>query len=191
MSEVDELYEALEEAREADQVASACVLYEEILTREEVENVFSTLLYVTDLIDFGNYLQAEATLNRLEDMCDTDDARELHCFNRATLHEKRGELAEAEKWYRKAHEWNTSRGELLLMAAEMAFHRGEVGRAEFLVREALKYQCDKAEAFGTLGGYLASQRRFEEARRMFGEVLSLDPGNGHAREWLLDLEPLV
>ena len=62
MSEIDELYEALEEARDADQVASACVIYEEILIQEEVENVASTLLYVTDLIDFGNYAQAQATL---------------------------------------------------------------------------------------------------------------------------------
>jgi len=44
MSEIDELYEALEEARDADQVASACVIYEEILIQEEVENVASTLL---------------------------------------------------------------------------------------------------------------------------------------------------
>lgn len=191
MSEIDELYEALEEAREADQVASACVIYEELLMNEEVENVFSTLLYVTDLIDLGNYAQAEATLNRIEELCEADDARELHCFNRATLHEKRGELAEAEKYYRQAHEYNTSRGELLLMAAEMAFHRGEVGRAEFLARESLKFQGDKAEAYGTLGAYLASQRRFAEARTMFAEVLALDPDNEHAREWLLDLEPLL
>ena len=39
MSEIEELYEVLEEAREADQVASACVIYEEILTQEDVENV--------------------------------------------------------------------------------------------------------------------------------------------------------
>lgn len=187
MSEIDELYEALEEAREDDQVASACVIYEEILMNEDVENVFSTLLYVTDLIDLGNYAQAEATLNRIEELCESDEARELLCFNRGTLHEKRGEFADAEACYRKAHEWNTSRGELLLMAAEMAFHRGEVGRAEFLARESLKFQGDKAEAYGTLGAYLASQRRFAEARLMFEEVLKIDQNNEHAQEWLLDL----
>jgi len=191
MSEIEELYEALEEARDADQVASACVIYEEILTQEDVENVLSTLLYVTDLIDLGNFERAEATLTRVAELCEDDEAGELLLFNRATLHEKQGEFAEAEKYYRAAHEKNTSRGELLVMAANMAFHRGEAGKAEFLVREALKYQCDKEEVLGTLGGYLASQRRFEEAGAAFKEALEIDPGNEHAREWLMDLEPLL
>lgn len=190
MSETEELYEALEEAREADQVASACVIYEEILTLEDVENVFSTLLYATDLIDFGNFAQAEATLHRVSELCDDDESKELLLFNLATLHEKRGEFAEAEKYYRQAHERNTTRGELLVMAANMAFHRGEAGKAEYLVREALKYQCDRDEAYSNLGGYLASQRRFSEACEAFQEVLKVDPANEHAREWLEDLKQL-
>jgi len=125
MSEIEELYEALEEAREADQVASACVIYEEILTLEDVENVFSTLLYATDLIDFGNFSQAEATLERVGELCEDDEAKELLLFNKATLYEKLGRFAEAEKCYREAHEKNTTRGELLVMAANVAFHRGE------------------------------------------------------------------
>ena len=190
MSEIEELYEALEEARDADQVASACVIYEEILTIEDVENVFSTLLYATDLIDFGNYAQAEATLHRVEDLCEEDDAMELLLYNFATLYEKRGEFAEAEKFYRKAHEKNTTRGELLILAASMAFNRGEAGKAEFLVRESLKYQCDRDEAYANLGGYLASQRRFAEAKAAFEEVLKIDRENDHAREWIEDLEQL-
>jgi len=190
MSEIEELYEALEQAREADQVASACVIYEEILTLEDVENIFSTLLYATDLIDFGNFAQAEATLHRVEELCEDDDAMELFLFNFATLHEKRGEFAEAEKSYRKAHEKNTTRGELLVMAANMAFHRGEAGKAEFLVREALKYQCERDEAYANLGGYLASQRRFAEAKAAFEEVVKIDPGSEHSLEWIEDLEQL-
>ncbi len=188
MSEIEELYEALEEVREADQVASACVIYEEILTLEDSENVFSTLLYATDLIDFGNFAQAESTLHRVSELCEDAGSKELLLFNLATLHEKKGELAEAEKYYRQAHETNTTRGELLVMAANMAFHRGEPAKAEHLVREALKYQCDRDEAYGNLGGYLASQRRFAEACDAFREVLKIDPENDHAREWIEDLE---
>jgi len=141
MSEIEELYEALEEAREADQVASACLIYEEILTQEDVENVFSTLLYATDLIDFGNFAQAEATLERVGELCEDDEAKELLLFNKATLCEKLGRFEEAEKYYRDAHEKNTTRGELLVMAGNMAFHCNESAKAEYLVREALKYQC--------------------------------------------------
>ena len=181
----------LEEAREADQVASACVIYEEILTQEDVENVMSTLLYATDLIDFGNFSQAEATLLRVTDLCDEAESKELLFFNLATLHEKKGELKDAEKHYRLAHEQNTTRGELLLMAANMAFHQGEPAKAEYLVREGLKYQCEKAEAYSSLGFYLASQRRFPEAKTAFQEVLKIDPGNEYAIEWIEDFNPLL
>ena len=190
MSEIEELYEALEEAREADQVASACVIYEEILTLEDVENVASSLNYAADLIDFGNYAQAEATLSRLGELCQDDEAEELLLFVFATLHEKRGEFAEAEKFYRQAHEKNTVRGDYLVLAASMAFHRGEAGKAEFLVREALKYQCERDEALSNLGGYLASQRRFREAKAAYEEVLKIDPKDEHALEWVEDLEQL-
>ena len=191
MSEIEELYEVLEEAREADQVASACVIYEEILTQEDVENVMSTLLYATDLIDFGNFAQAEATLLRVTDLCDEAESQELLFFNLATLHEKKGELRDAEKQYRLAHEQNTTRGELLLMAANMAFHQGEPAKAEYLVREGLKYQCAQDEAYSSLGFYLASQRRFPEAKKAFQEVLKIDPENEYAIEWIEDLNPLL
>ncbi len=191
MSEIEELYQALEEAREADQVASACLIYEEILTQEDTENLFSSLLYATDLIDFGNFSQAEATLERLGELCEDDEEKELLLFNKATLYEKTGRFADAEKYYRAAHEKNTTRGELLLMAANMAFQRAEAAKAEYLVREALKYQCEKDEAYASLGGYLASQRRFSEAREAFLEVLKADPSNEHAAEWLEDLEQVL
>ena len=181
----------LEEARDTDQVASACVIYEEILTQEDVENVMSTLLYTTDLIDLGNFAQAEATLLRVTDLCDEAESKELLFFNVATLHEKKGELRDAEKYYRLAHEQNTTRGELLLMAANMAFHQGEPAKAEYLVREGLKYQCEQAEAHSSLGFYLASQRRFPEAKTAFQEVLKIDPGNEYAIEWIEDLNPLL
>lgn len=191
MSEIEELYEVLEEAREADQVASACVIYEEILIQEDVENVMSTLLYVTDLIDFGNFAQAEATLLRVTELCDEVESQELLFFNFATLHEKKGEFRDAEKYYRLAHEQNTTRGELLLIAANMAFHQGEPAKAEYLVREGLKYQCAQDEAYSSLGFYLASQRRFSEAKTAFDKVLEIDPENEYATEWIEDLNPLL
>jgi tetratricopeptide (TPR) repeat protein len=77
------------------------------------------------------------------------------------------------------------------MAANMAFHQGEPAKAEYLVREGLKYQCERDEAYSSLGGYLASQRRFPEAKSAFEEVLKIDPENEHATEWIEDLEQLL
>lgn len=191
MSETDELYDALEEARDCDQVASACVLYEEILTHDEEEDIPSTLLYVQDLTDLGNYGQAFATLQRIEDLMPPPLEASFH-WVKGTVHEEMGEYSEAETCYREADKRESeNRGDYLIQAASMAFHRGEVARAEYLVREALKKECERDEALGNLGGYLASQRRFAEACDAFKQVLEIDPENENAREWLLDLDHLV
>ena len=190
MSEIEELYDALEAAQENDQVASACVLYETILTLEDEENVSATLLYVADLIDLGNPGQAEATLLRVEELCEGELESEWHAaFGHLNHH--RGRFEEAERNYRMAHELRTDRGDFLLLAAGSAFQRGEAAKAEYLVREALKYQCEQAEAFTNLGTYLASQRRFEEARESFKKALKLDRDNEFAHEWLADLDQVI
>lgn len=190
MSEIEDLYEELEEAQERDQVASACLLYEEILTLEDEENVLATLLYVADLIDLGNISQAEATLLRIEELCEGELASDWHAA-RGQLNHHRGRYEDSEKDYRAAHELRTDRGDYLILAAASAFQRGEAGKAEYLVREALKYQCEKEEAYTNLGTYLASQRRFEEAGDCFQKVLKLDAENEFAREWLEDLELVI
>ena len=191
MSEIDELNQALEKARDADQVASACVLYEEILTHDEEEDFASTLLYVQDLNDLGNYGQALATLQRIEDLVPKVLMMSYH-WARGTVHEEIGDFSEAEVCYREADKHdNEGRGDYLVQAASMAFRRGEVGRADFLVREALKKDCERDEALSNLGGYLASQRRFVEAKTAFQEVLTIDHENENAREWLIDLEQLI
>jgi len=190
MSEIEELYEELEEAQEQDQVASACILYEEILTLEDEENIPATLLYVADLIDLGNVGQAEATLLRIEELCEGDLEADWHAgFGQLNHH--RGRFEEAEKNYRLAHELRTDRGDYLILAAASAFQRGEAAKAEYLVREALKYQCEQDEAYTNLGTYLAGQRRFEEAAGAFRKVLELDLGNEFASEWLADLEQVI
>lgn len=188
MTEIDELYEALEEARENDAVASACVIYEAILTEEEEENVPSTLLYVNDLVDLGDLARAEACLVRVEELCESVEERELFAYQQGNLAERRGQLEEAEKWYRAAFERNPERADYLLMAAEVVFHRGEAAKAEHLVREALKGEVDREQAWCQLGAYLASMRRFAEAIEVFERVLAEDPDHEHASEWLDDLQ---
>lgn len=190
MSEIDELFEALEEAREADQVASACVIYEEILTLDDVEDAAQTLLYIRDLVDLGNFGQAEATLDRVFELVDQEN-QHFWYWTKGTFCEETGDFAEAESSFRKAHKCSSQRGDYLVQAASMAFRQGESAKAEYLVREALKLPCEKDEALSNLGGYLASQRRFEEARATFQEVLAIDARNEHAHEWLEDLGQLL
>ncbi len=192
-AELEALYEALEEAQGNDQVASACFIYENILTIEETENIGATLLYVTDLIDLGNIGQAEATLVRIEELCEDNEAGDLCMWHSvsADLHAHVGRYEEAIAAYRKAHELDTSRGDLLALAANAAFQTGEAGKAEYLIREALKFPCEQSEVQAALGTYLAAQRRFQEATDAFKKALSLDAENTFAAEWIEDLEQLV
>lgn len=190
MSEIEDLYEALAEAQDADQVASACAIYEQILTEEDVENLEATLLYVTDLVDLGNLSQAEATLLRLDELCPDELRGDWH-YTFASFEEFRGQYLAAEKHYRQAHDLRTDRGDYLTLAANAAFQQGEPAKAEFLIREALKFQCDLAEAYGNLGLYLASQRRNSEAREAFTKALTEDPDNENAREWIADLDQIL
>lgn len=190
MTELDDLYEALEEAQSADQVASACVLYENILTIEDEENISATLLYIADLIDLGNIGQAESTLLRIEELCEGElEAEWLSAF--ASLNHHKGRFDEAVKQYRKAHELSSDRGDFLVLAAASAGQAGDLSKAEFLIREALKFQCEQDEAYQNLGSYLAGQRRFAEARDCFLKVLKLDSGNELAAEWIEDLDQVI
>lgn len=190
MSDNDELHEALREVRDLDQVASACVIYEELLTSEDDENIESTLLYILDLLDLGDLPQATATLKRIDELC-TGGVREYYLWTHGMVDEKYGRYAEAEKHLRKAHEMAPTKGSYLIEAASMAFRQGESAKAEYLVREALKCDCDRDEGLRNLGGYLAAQRRFVEARKALTESLKIDPGHEDSILWIEDLDQLI
>ncbi len=191
-SDLEDLYQALEDYQAADQVASACVIYEEILTTEDEEDLSLTLLYVTDLIDLGNLAQAEATLLRVEDQC-LGELKAQWLASYASLNHHRGHFSEAERQYRLAFEHcqENENGDYLILAAAAASHCGELTKAEFLIREALKSPCDHQEAYAHLGTYLAGQRRFTEARACFEKLLEISPQNEFAIEWLKDLEQIT
>lgn len=192
MSSINDLLELLEDAEERDQLATARHLYEQILVEDEAdENLAATLLYVANLVDLGDLNHAEATLSRIEEDL-PDDLKATFHSQRGDLHSHRGSYAEAEKEYRAADKIDSNEGEYLVFAAQAAFQQGEIGRAEYLIREAIAIGGEVLdEAYGNLAGYLVAQQRYQEAKICYEKVVSLDPENDHAQEWIEDLNRVL
>ncbi|MDA7882172.1 tetratricopeptide repeat protein, partial [Akkermansiaceae bacterium] len=139
----------------------------------------------------GDLNHAEATLARIEEEI-SGDLRAGFLSQRGDLHSHRGHYAEAEKDYREANKLDSNEGEYLIFAAQAAFQQGEVARAEYLIREAIAVGGEVLdEAYGNLAGYLVAQQRYQEAKTCYEKVVSLDPGNEHAREWIVDLNRVL
>jgi tetratricopeptide (TPR) repeat protein len=78
-------------------------------------------------------------------------------------------------------EWPTRLGAALLLGA------GRPAEAELALREALRRDAARAEAWGLLGGALASRQRYAEAVAALERAQSLDPGYLETRPALSEL----
>ncbi len=190
MASRDELYEALSLAEENDQLATARVLYEEIL-QDDPENGALQILHAANLIELGDLATAEEVLGSAGDLLEEDEIRPGYLVQRGNLARERGALEEAEAHFREAHKLNKEDGDPLILAASVASARGELAKAEYLVREAAKLPETAEEGYFQLGNILVSQQRYEEAYETFSKVLELAPGNELAEEWQEDLAQVL
>ena len=185
----DELYEALSEAEEHDQLATARVLYEQILL-DDAENGALQVLYAANLIELGDLTAAETVLGQAEELLD-EEIRPGYLVQKGHLARERGQLAEAEKSFREAFKLNSEDGDPLILAASVAAAHGELAKAEYLVREAAKLPETAAEGFFQLGNLLTAQQRYQEAHEAYASVLEIEPENDLAAEWLEDLDQVL
>jgi cytochrome c-type biogenesis protein CcmH/NrfG len=77
--------------------------------------------------------------------------------------------------------WPTRQGAALLLGA------GQPAEAESALREALRRDPRRAEAWALLGSTLASRQRFSDAVTAFEQAQSLEPGFLDARPALLEV----
>ncbi len=64
--------------------------------------------------------------------------------------------------------------------SELYLRTGKLERAEVLARKALEKDSANVEYLATLGGILAANRKFDEAKEQYAKINSLDPGNQKA-----------
>ncbi|MGC6427708.1 MAG: tetratricopeptide repeat protein [Akkermansiaceae bacterium] len=186
MADSDALFEKLQDAEDRDQLATARVLYEEILAREPEEGSL-LILYAANLIELGDLATAEQILARAEELS-AEKTQPGLLTQFGNLARARGQFLVAEKYFREAHQLSPDDAENLLNAAAMATGQGELSKAEYLLREAEKLRGElHLDSLYHLAGNLVSQQRYQDARSFFESILALDPGHELAKEWLEDL----
>lgn len=187
MPDSDELLELLQDAEDRDQLATARVLYEAILDKE-TDQAALQVLYAANLIELGDLTTAEQVISQIDEIEEQETQAGL-LTQKANLARACADFSKAESFYREAHKLVDDGGENLLNAAFMASQQGETAKAEYLLREAVKieseFQCD---AWFNLAGNLISQQRYDEARKCYETVLTMEPDHGLAQEWLEDLD---
>ncbi|HWL51685.1 MAG TPA: tetratricopeptide repeat protein [Chthoniobacteraceae bacterium] len=187
MSPTQELIEALTRADEAGHVAYTRQLCEKILAQWP-DHGPTLLRHASALIDLALYDEAAAVLERAASVVPTGQLR-LVFAGRGHRLKQMGNFAAAEEEYLKAHQLDPDNATYLVYAGSAAFCRGDLSRAEALVRKAL--DCSEGsldEAYFNLGGYLLAQKRFAEARDCYLRALEIDPQYLIAKTRLADVE---
>ncbi len=182
----EELLDELSRADEEGDVGYVRYLCEWVL--EKHPNDWPTLLqHASNLILLAQYGLAVEALQRAENYI-PEECRHLLCSRRADIAEAKGQFAEAEALYWKAHEYAPDEAMYMIFAGAVAFRDGRISRAEELARRAT--ECPKGcleEAWFNLGGYLLSQKRYSEAKQCYQKAIELDPGYDVAFQRLADV----
>ncbi len=148
------------------------------------------LRYAACLTTFSLYDEAAAVLNRA-DAAVPKKRRHLVLTQRGHLRKAMGAYAEAESLFLAAHELDPNDATYLIYAFSAASARGDVSRAEELIRRAL--ECQKGcfdEAYFNLGGCLLRKKQYHEARQCYEQALEIDPDYEIAKVRLADLDAL-
>ena len=104
----------------------------------------------------------------------------------------KGHFADAKAKYLDAYDLEPDEATWLIFAASAAFHLGDIEGAEQLARRAT--ECSEGcidEAWFNLGGYLLSQKRYEEARDCYRRALAIDPDYEIAKKRLSDVDKIL
>jgi tetratricopeptide (TPR) repeat protein len=184
------LLELLADTDEAGHVAYTRHLCERLL--EEWPDHGTTLIrYASVLIEMAQYNEAAYFLDRAESVV-SEGMRHLVVSQRGYRLKRMGDLAGSEEQYMKAHKLHPDWAGYLIFAGVVAFRRGEIPRAEKLIRKALSCpEGSHEEALFNLGNLLVAQRRYEEARNCYRRAIEIDPDYSLARECLADVDHLL
>ena len=190
MSTNDELREAIMTADEQDQIGYVRYLCE-LYLKDHPGHARTLVMYARSLISLGQYADAFSAVDRAESSVSEEHLQYVFSL-RGHLLEAQGDFAAAEKMFLKAYDLDPADATYLIFAASTAFSRGDLVRAETLARQAT--QCPEGaidEAFFNLGGYLLSQRQYQEAVLCYRKALEIDSDYALAKERLADVELIL
>lgn len=139
------------------------------------------------------YEEAEAALDHAERCAgDKRKNRRLVLVYRGHLSTARGDHQGAEIFFMEAHALCPDDAGNLIFAGVAAMQRGDMARAEELLRKAiLCKEGDVDEAYFNLGGVFLGARRYGDAAECYREALKIDPDNSIYQLRLSDVETLL
>lgn len=185
-----ELLDELREADEAGQTAYTRDLCETVLGKWP-DHSPTLIRYARALIELAMYDEAASVLDRAEAVV-PEEKKHLVFAQRGHRLEHMGDFSGAEEQHLEAHARDPDDATYLIYAGSVAFRRGDIHRAEQLMRQAL--ECSEGcldEAHFNLGGHLLAQRRYTEARDCYLRALEIDPNYSIAKKRLADVELVI
>ena len=190
MQNDESLYRAMQSADQKDQIGYARHLCERYLL-DHPDHVPTLIRYARNLISLAQYSGAQAALDHAQPIT-PKERLPLVIAQRGHLLEAQGDFVGAEELFMKAHELVPDDATYLIYAGSVAFRRGDINRAEALVRQATG--CSDGcidEAWFNLGGYLLSAKRYRDAADCYRRAIVIDPEYDIARERLSDVELIL
>ncbi|MBN8249379.1 MAG: tetratricopeptide repeat protein [Verrucomicrobia bacterium] len=183
----DSLLAALKQADEAGQIALTRHLCEQVL-RGRPDHGPTLIRHARCLGELALYGEAARALDHAEGVV-AKERLPIVFDRRGHLLELMGDYAGAEQQHLKAHDLDPGDASHLILAAHVAFLRGDIARAVELGCRATA--CPEGcldEAWINLGGYRLAERRYEEARQCYRRALEFAPEDPTALERLEDVE---
>jgi tetratricopeptide (TPR) repeat protein len=186
----DEEYQAIDETGEKEQIAYARHLCEAFL-KKHPDNGRIWVTLATHLCSLALYAEATAALDRAQPFV-PDKNLHVVLSQRGHILHAQGFHTEAEQLFLRAHALKPKDATYLIFAANSAWQRGDLKRAEALFKRALsKKDGAIEEAHFNLGGILLAKRRYREAAQHYRRALELDPYYTIAQKRLEDVEMIL
>ncbi|QQS33661.1 MAG: tetratricopeptide repeat protein [Acidobacteriota bacterium] len=118
---------------------------------------------------------------------DDDVAEAIELFEMGQDRHSKGELREAEEFYRKAIEKLPEFPEALYQLGTLQQAKGDIRNAEANFRQAVELRPDWTLAMTSLASLLVSDGKIAEARTLITEALEIDPQNPPAIATLAEI----
>ena len=152
---------------------------------------FILYYHASSLHRMARYTESLAALRRAARLCAPTHLCLIYS-RVGKIHDDRGALGLAERWYRRAIAQSPSKaGNYIFLGAFLA-RTGRLQEAEAVHRRATR--CKKGcidEAFLNLGLVLRALERYSDARKCFQRALEIDPKYKEARDALSDVEQVI
>ena len=179
--------EQLLEAHERDQPAVAVELARLYLA-DSPDDRSALLLYGDALADLARYAEARAAFERALALSEPTQ-RALVLRHLGRLYDQRGELREAERYYREAISSSPQDGTAYIYLGAMLARAGRLEEAEVLHREATECTSgDIDEAYLNLGLVQRGRGDYFGALKSLRQALALAPPFGEEKNPFVDIE---